>query len=101
VTSKHPASPQLTARTTCARPVLATSSDQLKPEPTGQNVILKTILGEAPQTLPQFSGVDGGHALEISKYPLLGLEELWWEHQPQHHQEDACWGSTGKGEAHG
>lgn len=53
------------------------SSDQFKSEPTWQNIILKIIQGEALQMLPQYSGASGGHALEISEYLLLGLEEHW------------------------
>lgn len=53
------------------------SSDQFKSEPTWQNIILKIIQGEALQMLPQYSGVGVGHALEISEYLLLGLEEHW------------------------
>lgn len=48
--------------------------------------------------LPQHSRVGEGHALKISKYPLLSLEDHKWEDQPQWHQEHVCRGSTGKGE---
>lgn len=77
------------------------SSNQFKPEPTWQNIIVKIIQGEALQMLPQYPGVDGHHALEISKYPLLGLEKQWWQDQPQCHQEHACGGRMGNGEVLG
>lgn len=66
-----------TGHAICARPVFTMSSDQFKSEPTWQNIILKIIQGEALQMLPQYSGVGVGHALEISEYLLLGLEEHW------------------------